>query len=163
MGIEYNVRPLSTKEFPYIDVLSEAINNPILLLLGWFALIPDRMPPLSLILAYWMAGAYFMATKRYAEYRQLHDQLLAPQYRKSFGYYTEDQMLISMLFYVTACALFLSSTPVSSHCLSWRQQVEGLPYRRGSSLHWEPVQRMQRMPSEQRRSTTRGRPTRGKL
>jgi hypothetical protein len=54
----------------------------------------------------------------------------------------------------------LSSTPVSSHCLSRRQQVEGLPYRRGSSLHWAPVQRIQRIPSKQRRSGRRGRPPR---
>jgi hypothetical protein len=54
----------------------------------------------------------------------------------------------------------LSSTPVSSHCLSRRQQVLGLPYRRGHSLHWAPVQRIQRMPSTQRRSSTRGRPPR---
>ena len=55
----------------------------------------------------------------------------------------------------------LSSTPVSSHCLSRRQQVLGLPYRRGRSLHWAPVQSIQRMPSKQRRSSTRGRPPRG--
>jgi hypothetical protein len=55
----------------------------------------------------------------------------------------------------------LSSTPVSSHCFSRRQQVLGLPYRRGSSLHCAPVQRTQRMPSKQRRSSTRGRPPRG--
>ena len=55
----------------------------------------------------------------------------------------------------------LSSTSVSSHCLSRRQQVLGLPYRRGSSLHWAPVHRIQRMPSKQRRSSTRGRPPRG--
>jgi hypothetical protein len=53
-----------------------------------------------------------------------------------------------------------SSTPVSSHCLSRRQQVLELPYRRGSALHWAPVQRIQRMPSKQRRSSTRGRPPR---
>jgi decaprenyl-phosphate phosphoribosyltransferase len=115
MGIVYNVRPLRTKEFPYLDVLSESINNPIRLLLGWFALIPDRMPPLSLTLAYWMAGAFFMATKRYAEYRQLQDQKLAAQYRKSFGYYTEDRLLISMLFYVTTCALFTGIFIVRYH------------------------------------------------
>jgi decaprenyl-phosphate phosphoribosyltransferase len=115
MGIIYNVRPIRTKEFPYLDVLSESINNPIRLLLGWFALIPDRMPPLSLTLAYWMAGAFFMATKRYAEYRQLQDQKLAAQYRKSFGYYTEDRLLISMLFYVTTCALFTGIFIVRYH------------------------------------------------
>jgi hypothetical protein len=53
-----------------------------------------------------------------------------------------------------------SSRPVSSHCLSRRQQVLGLPYRRGSSLHCAPVQRIQRMPSKQRRSSMRGRPPR---
>jgi len=115
MGIIYNVRPIRTKEFPYLDVLSESINNPIRLLLGWFALIPDRMPPLSLTLAYWMAGAFFMATKRYAEYRQLHDQKIATQYRKSFGYYTEERLLISMLFYVTTCGLFMGIFIVRYH------------------------------------------------
>jgi hypothetical protein len=54
-----------------------------------------------------------------------------------------------------------SNTPRSSHCLSRRQHVLGLPYRRGSSLHCAPVQRIQRMPSKQRRSATRGRPPRG--
>jgi len=34
------------------------------------------------------------------------------------------------------------STPRSSHCRSRRQQVVGLPYRRGSSLHGAPVQRI---------------------
>jgi hypothetical protein len=48
----------------------------------------------------------------------------------------------------------VSSTPVSSHCLSRRQQVLGLPYRRGSSLHGAPVQRTQRMPSKRRWSST---------
>ena len=54
----------------------------------------------------------------------------------------------------------LSRIPVSSPCLSRRQQVLGLLDRRGSSLQWAPVQRIQRMPSKQRRSSTRGRPPR---
>jgi hypothetical protein len=57
----------------------------------------------------------------------------------------------------------LSSTPISSHCLSRRQQVLGLPYRRGNSLHWAPVQSTQRMPSKQRRASTRGRPPLGEV
>ena len=65
MGVMYNVPPVRTKELPYLDVLSESVNNPLRLLLGWFVLIPDRFPPLSLILAYWMVGAFFMATKRF--------------------------------------------------------------------------------------------------
>jgi len=38
MGIAYNVPPVRTKEWPYLDVLSESVNNPIRLMLGWFAL-----------------------------------------------------------------------------------------------------------------------------
>jgi 4-hydroxybenzoate polyprenyltransferase len=68
MGLAYNVPPVRLKEYPYVDVLSESINNPIRLLLGWFSLIPDRFPPLSLALCYWMVGALFMATKRLAEH-----------------------------------------------------------------------------------------------
>src|SRR5438270_731076 len=51
-----------------------------------------------------------------------------------------------------------SKVPLSSHSLSLRQQVEGLPYCRGDSLHCAPVQRIHRMPSKQRRSSTRVRP-----
>jgi decaprenyl-phosphate phosphoribosyltransferase len=106
MGVAYNVPPVRTKEFPYLDVLSESVNNPLRLFLGWFALVADKLPPLSLTMAYWMVGAFFMATKRFAEYRRIGDWEIAAKYRKSFGYYTEDCLLVSMLFYVTTCALF---------------------------------------------------------
>jgi 4-hydroxybenzoate polyprenyltransferase len=106
MGIAYNVPPLRTKELPYLDVLSESVNNPLRLLLGWFVLIPHKVPPLSLVLAYWMVGAFFMATKRFAEYRHIGDAKAASQYRKSFGYYTENCLLVSMFFYAIICALF---------------------------------------------------------
>jgi decaprenyl-phosphate phosphoribosyltransferase len=106
MGIVYNVRPLRTKDWPYLDVLSEAVNNVIRLLLGWFPLVPDRLPPVSLMLAYWMAGAFFMATKRFGEYRRLADPVTAAAYRRSFAHYSEERLLVSMMFYATACALF---------------------------------------------------------
>jgi decaprenyl-phosphate phosphoribosyltransferase len=106
MGIVYNVPPFRTKELPYLDVLSESVNNPLRLFLGWFVLIPDKVPPLSLILAYWMVGAFFMATKRFAEYRHIGDTKAASQYRKSFGYYTEHRLLVSMFFYAIISALF---------------------------------------------------------
>jgi 4-hydroxybenzoate polyprenyltransferase len=106
MGIAYNVPPLRTKEWPYVDVLSESVNNPIRLLLGWFALITGRFPPLSLAIAYWMIGAFFMAMKRYAEYRHIGDRRVAAAYRRSFAYYTEERLLMSLFFYATACALF---------------------------------------------------------
>jgi len=115
MGVVYNVPPIRTKELPYIDVLSESVNNALRLFLGWFALIDDRLPPLSLTLAYWMLGAFFMATKRFAEYRRIGDPESAAKYRSSFGYYTEDRLLISMFFYVTACALFAGIFIVRYH------------------------------------------------
>lgn len=106
MGCLYNLPPIRTKELPYIDVLSESLNNPIRLLLGWFALIPDRMPPLSLALAYWMLGAFFMAAKRFAELRSIGDQARAARYRKSFRYYDDARLLASMAAYLVAGALF---------------------------------------------------------
>jgi 4-hydroxybenzoate polyprenyltransferase len=106
MGVIYNVPPLRTKEAPYLDVLSESINNPLRLLLGWHALVPDLFPPTSLLLAYWMIGAYFMAMKRFAEYRFIGDKQVAASYRRSFAHYDEDRLLVSIMFYITACAFF---------------------------------------------------------
>ena len=106
MGLVYNVPPVRAKELPYVDVLTESVNNPIRLFLGWFAVISDRVPPMSLILAYWMAGAFFMAAKRYAELRHIGDRGIAGMYRRSFQHYTEEKLLVSMFFYATSCALF---------------------------------------------------------
>ncbi len=106
LGITYNVPPLRTKEWPYIDVLSESANNAVRLLLGWFVLVTTAVPPVSLALSYWMLGAFFMATKRFAEYRHIGDKGIAAGYRRSFRHYTEERLLVSMFFYATACALF---------------------------------------------------------
>jgi 4-hydroxybenzoate polyprenyltransferase len=115
MGIAYNVPPLRTKEWPYVDVLSESINNPIRLFLGWFALVTAHVPPLSLVISYWMIGAFFMAMKRYAEYRHIGDRRVAAAYRRSFAYYTEERLLVSVVFYCTACALFAGIFIVRYH------------------------------------------------
>ncbi len=106
MGLVYNVPPVRSKQWPYVDVLTESINNPIRLLLGWFALVDNLVPPISLALAYWMAGAFLMATKRYAEYRHIGDPSRAARYRRSFGHYTEERLLISMFFYAVSGAFF---------------------------------------------------------
>jgi len=115
MGIAYNVRPLRTKEWPYIDVLSESINNPIRLFLGWFALVTDHVPPLSLAISYWMVGAFFMAMKRFAEFRHIGDPKVAAAYRRSFAHYTEERLLVSLFFYATTCALFAGIFMVRYH------------------------------------------------
>ena len=107
MGLLYNVPPIRLKEWPYLDVLSESINNPLRLLLGWFVVSPLEVPPLSLMIFYWMIGAFFMASKRFAEYRSIAEKSAAGNYRKSFRYYDEHKLLVSMFFYATAAALFL--------------------------------------------------------
>jgi hypothetical protein len=94
------------KEWPYLDVLSESLNNPIRLALGWFAVIPDRIPPGSLVLSYWMVGAFLMAVKRLAELRRIGDRDTLAAYRASFAHYTEERLLVSIMFYASACALF---------------------------------------------------------
>jgi hypothetical protein len=56
-----------------------------------------------------------MATKRYAEYRHIGNQKVAAAYRASFSYYTEERLLVSMLFYATTCALFAGVFIVRYH------------------------------------------------
>lgn len=106
MGLAYNVPPIRLKEWPYLDVLSESVNNPIRLALGWFALIPDRFPPVSLVLSYWMLGAFLMAIKRLAELRHVGDREALSEYRQSFRHYTEERLLVGIMFYASTCALF---------------------------------------------------------
>jgi decaprenyl-phosphate phosphoribosyltransferase len=106
MGIVYNVAPLRSKDRPYIDTLSESVNNPLRLLMGWYALDCGLVPPASLIFAYWMLGAFFMAMKRFGELRHINDAGVAAAYRKSFRYYTPERLLISIIFYATAFGLF---------------------------------------------------------
>ena len=115
MGVFYNVRPIRSKEMPYIDVLSESVNNPLRLLLGWFVVIPHVIPPMSLLVAYWMAGAFFMASKRFAEFRSISDPERAAAYRASFRHYDENKLLVSMFFYATAAALFLGVFIIRYH------------------------------------------------
>ncbi len=106
MGCIYNIPPIRSKEKPYLDVISESVNNPIRLLLGWYATGTTMVPPLSLIVAYWMIGAYFMAAKRFGEYRMINDKEVAQNYRSSFKYYNEERLTMSLVYYVSAFCLF---------------------------------------------------------
>ena len=107
MGFLYNVEPFRTKDKQYLDVISESINNPIRLALGWFIFVPAVLPPSSMLLAYWMGGAFLMATKRFAEYRFINDAETAGLYRRSFKHYTEQSLLISIFFYALTATFFL--------------------------------------------------------
>lgn len=111
MGVLYNVKPIRTKDIPFLDVLSESVNNALRLLLGWFIITDAYLPPVSIVISYWMFGAFLMAVKRYAEYRMINDPKTAALYRKSFAKYTEHTLLVSSVFYalisVFLCGTFL--------------------------------------------------------
>ena len=105
MGILYNVKPIRTKDIPFLDVVSESVNNMIRLLLGWFIVTDVQVPPVSILFGYWMGGAFLMGIKRFAEYRMINNPELAGRYRKSFAYYTERTLLCSSMFYAF-CSTF---------------------------------------------------------
>ena len=107
MGILYNVKPIRTKDIAFVDVLTESINNALRLLIGWFIVIGNYLPPVSIVIGYWFAGAFLMATKRFAEYRMINDPDLAGLYRKSFKQYSENSLLLSSFFYAMCSVLFI--------------------------------------------------------
>jgi len=110
-GLIYNVPPLRTKERAYLDVLTEAINNPIRLTLGWAMVDPTSLPPSSLVFTFWMGGAFLMAVKRMAEYRGAEVSGRLPSlslYRSSFRAYTANGLLLTSFFYAQLAAFFLA-------------------------------------------------------
>jgi 4-hydroxybenzoate polyprenyltransferase len=109
MGCVYNIRPLRTKDIPYLDVLSESVNNPLRMLAGWYMVTETLIPPVSLLASYWMIGAYFMALKRFSELREFADQKKATAYRPSFLRYTERSLIVSTIFYASCSMLFFGA------------------------------------------------------
>src|ERR1700676_958101 len=110
-GIIYNVAPFRTKNKPYLDVISESINNPLRLMIGWAMVDPTTLPPGSLILMYWTGGAFLMAAKRLSEYREIvasHGKELLAQYRASFAGYSETSLTISCFVYALFAIFFLA-------------------------------------------------------
>jgi len=106
MGCVYNLAPLRTKDLPYLDVLSESVNNPLRMLAGWY-MVSTLVPPISLLVSYWMVGCYFMGLKRFSELRELGTE--AATYRRSFRFYTERSLLVSVMFYAAAAMLFFGA------------------------------------------------------
>ena len=106
MGILYNVPPIRLKDIAWVDVLSEAVNNPIRFLAGWHLTGTRALPITSLLVTYWMAGCYFMAIKRYAEMRDMPTAGACRAYRKSYRHYTPDRLLVSVIFYGALAMLF---------------------------------------------------------
>ena len=118
MGCVYNIPPVRSKDLPYLDVLCEAINNPLRMLAAGSSSPVATIAPASLLLSYWMIGCYFMALKRYAEYRNIGDAARAAAYRKSFAYYTTERLLVSIMFYGSAAMLFFGA-----FCMRYRLEL----------------------------------------
>lgn len=109
MGCLYNFPPVRTKDVPYLDVLTESVNNPLRMLLGWYAITTVIVPPVSLLISYWMIGCYFMALKRFSELSEIKNREIAGAYRASFKHYTPESLLVSTLFYAATAMLFLGA------------------------------------------------------
>lgn len=118
MACLYNIPPIRTKDKPILDVVSEAVNNPLRMMAGWFIVTSVTLPPASLLLSYWMIGCYFMALKRFAEFRNIDDPARAAAYRKSFAWYTADRLIVSVMFYAAAAMLFFGA-----FCMRYRMEL----------------------------------------
>jgi len=107
-GFIYNVKPVRTKDIPFLDAISESANNPIRFLIGWYAFAPRHFfPPVSLLLAWWSFGNFLMTAKRLSEFRLLRDK--AADYRLSHKRYSRNLLLFGM---AASAAVFLTSYAV---------------------------------------------------
>ena len=110
-GVLYNVPPLRTKDKAYLDVLSESVNNPIRLLIGWAIVDSTTLPPISVLLAYWSGGAFLMAAKRLSEFREIvatEGRDVLENYRASFRGYSEISLHVSCFTYGLLSSFFMA-------------------------------------------------------
>jgi 4-hydroxybenzoate polyprenyltransferase len=109
LGTAYNVSPIRTKDKPYLDILSESINNPLRFICGWFVISHPVIPPVSILLCCWMTGAFFMTMKRFAEFRHINNPKIIALYRKSFLYYDARKLLILAITFIFLACVFLAT------------------------------------------------------
>jgi len=94
-GFVYNIKPIRTKDIPFLDSISESANNPIRFLIGWFAFAsPEVWPPLSILVGWWAFGNFLMIAKRLSEFRLLKER--AGDYRNSLRRYSEGALMFGM-------------------------------------------------------------------
>jgi 4-hydroxybenzoate polyprenyltransferase len=121
-GITYNVKPFRTKDIPYLDFLFEALNNPIRLAVGWYAvegamehpftLISSAVGggsavvssefyiPLGFLVSFYFIGIFLMSSKRFGEIRLFKSSKAEQhpgEYRKSLKFYSEQHLLYVMM------------------------------------------------------------------
>ena len=103
-GIVYNVPPIRTKDIPFLDSVSESVNNPIRFLIGWSALaVSGKLPPLSVLVCWWAFGNFLMVAKRLSEFRFLKEK--AGEYRISHRKYSRTSLVIGMSASALICLL----------------------------------------------------------
>ena len=110
-GLIYNIPPVRSKDKAYLDVISESINNPLRLMIGWAMVDPTTLPPSSIILMYWAGGAFLMAAKRLSEFREItasHGRDLLERYRASFVGYSEVSLTVSCFVFALIASFFLA-------------------------------------------------------
>ncbi|MGC9610765.1 MAG: UbiA family prenyltransferase [Minisyncoccia bacterium] len=100
-GILYNLPPFRLKDIPYMDFTFEALNNPIRLFIGWYA-VSLSVIPISIILFFFFIGIFLMSAKRFGELRFIENPGEAELYRKSLGFYTEKRLLFIMIGSISA-------------------------------------------------------------
>jgi len=101
-GVIYNVRPVRTKDVPFLDSISESVNNPIRFLIGWsaFAAAGD-LPPASVLVCWWAFGNFLMVAKRLSEFRFLKEK--AGEYRTSHRKYSRTSLVVGMSASAALC------------------------------------------------------------
>ncbi len=114
-GIFYNIKPIRLKDITFLDSISESVNNPIRLLIGWFSAGGKEFPPLVLLLLFWLAGNFLLSAKRLSELKNLGIER-AKAYRKSFSGYTYKSLFIFIALSAFLClALFI--------WFSWKEKI----------------------------------------
>lgn len=114
-GIFYNIKPIRLKDIPFLDSISESINNPIRLSIGWFSAGAKEFPPLLLLILFWLAGNFLLSAKRLSELKNLGIER-AKAYRKSFSGYTQKSLFIFIvLSALSSLILFI--------WFSWSQKI----------------------------------------
>ena len=107
MGIIYNVKPFRSKDLRLIDILSEAVNNPIRFVLAYTALNGDLNINIYILLTYWMGGAFLMTCKRHAEKKFLKNKIDIIKYRPSIARYSRNELLFLIILFAILSELFL--------------------------------------------------------
>jgi decaprenyl-phosphate phosphoribosyltransferase len=95
-AIFYNIKPIRLKDKPYLDVISESINNPIRFLIGWF-IITDVFPNIYILLLVWSLACILMTIKRILELKKFNNKLY--NYRYVFRYYSFNSLIIATIIY----------------------------------------------------------------